>query len=229
VKGYIVGVLNSNNNYAFETTAPFTVASCILIASTPDETDQTKCVPVQLVYNTAARTALNLVDNPGNLGKEVSVCGDLLAYFTMPGIKNTSAYKLGEGGSDTPDDQPGNTPTGGTKDQPYTVDEANAIGATGAQAWVEGYIVGFSTNGAFSAKFTSEGAVAANILLATNADETDPAKVLPVQLTSGTDIRAALNLAENPANLGKKVKILGKLESYFTRTGLKSTTEYVLE
>ena len=231
VKGYIVGVLNSNNNYAFET-VPTTVASSILIADSPDETDKNKCVPVQLPVGDI-RTALNLVNNPGNLGKQVAVKGSLEKYFLMPGVKNTSEYKLDDTtGGDSGNDNPGgnDTPTGGTKESPYTVEEANAIGATGAEAWVEGYIVGYSTNGTFSAKFTAEGAVAANVLIASSATETDPAKVFPIQLSSNTDIRAALNLKDHPENLGKKVKILGKLESYFSnRTGLKSTTEYEFE
>jgi hypothetical protein len=41
------------------------------------------------------RDALNLVDNPENLKRKVCVRGDLVsAYFAMPGIKNTNAFKL---------------------------------------------------------------------------------------------------------------------------------------
>ncbi len=36
-----------------------------------------------------ARTALNIVDNPENVGKTVIVCGTLENYFSAPGVKNT--------------------------------------------------------------------------------------------------------------------------------------------
>ena len=66
-------------------------------------TDKAQTVCVQLVAQTAARTALNLVDNPGNLGKQVEILGDVMKYNTLPGIKNTTSYKLdGQEGGDTP-------------------------------------------------------------------------------------------------------------------------------
>lgn len=37
------------------------------------------------------RTALNILDNPGNAGKEVTICGTLETYFGAPGVKNTTA------------------------------------------------------------------------------------------------------------------------------------------
>ena len=46
--------------------------------------------------NLAVRTALNLLANPENLGKKVTIKGDLLAYFNLhPGLKNTTAYEMG--------------------------------------------------------------------------------------------------------------------------------------
>ena len=51
------------------------------------------CIPVQLPTG-AIRTALNLVDNAGNLGKSVKVLGTLESYFSQPGIKNTTGYWL---------------------------------------------------------------------------------------------------------------------------------------
>ncbi|MDE6366584.1 MAG: hypothetical protein K2L33_03270, partial [Muribaculaceae bacterium] len=67
-----------------------------------------------------------------------------------------------------------------------------------------------------------------NILLAVDPTETDPAKMVPVQLVAGTDIRQQLNLIDNPDNLGKKVKIEGKLEKYFARPGIKSPSAFQL-
>lgn len=90
--GYIVGTVEGMSITTDATfTGPFATPSNILIALSPTETDYTKCVPVQLPSG-AVRTALNLVDNPGNLGKEVSVYGTLEAYFSVPGIKTVSNY-----------------------------------------------------------------------------------------------------------------------------------------
>lgn len=94
VEGFIVGVINYDNNSSLETSVPTTVGSCIAIAETPDETDQTKCVAVQLVSGSAVRTAVNLVDNPENLGKQIKLKGKLEKYFGMAGIKATSEAVL---------------------------------------------------------------------------------------------------------------------------------------
>jgi hypothetical protein len=71
---------------------------------------------VQLPYGDV-RTALNLQDNPDNFGKEVYLKGDILKYSGVPGLKNTSDYKLGEGGGSTTPDTPD------TPDTPSTSDE----------------------------------------------------------------------------------------------------------
>ena len=52
-----------------------------MLASSKDETDVKKMLPVQLP-KTAVRTDWNLKDNPENLGKLVDVTGDLTAYFS---------------------------------------------------------------------------------------------------------------------------------------------------
>lgn len=103
VKGYIVGCMNSNADYTMEVTAPFTVASNVYIADDPKEEISSRMLPVQLVSGSEIRTAVNLVDNPGNLGKELTIEGNLTTYFSQPGLKEPSAYKLnGEGSGNTP-------------------------------------------------------------------------------------------------------------------------------
>ena len=99
VKGYIIGCMNSNNNYTLEVTAPFTVASNVYIADKKDEDITSRMLPVQLVAGSEIRAAVNLVDNPDNLGKTLSIQGSLENYFQQPGLKNPTAYKLdGQGG-----------------------------------------------------------------------------------------------------------------------------------
>ena len=88
VKGIIAGALNSSGK-AFDET----VASNIALAAADGETDATKTVPVQLPTGDM-RAGLNVVDNPSNKGKEVSVCGYLLKYMSRTGIKTVAAYIL---------------------------------------------------------------------------------------------------------------------------------------
>lgn len=101
VKGYIVGSSAGKTAAEFTPTATGASQSNIFIANTPDETDYTKCVPVQLPANTDARTSLNLATNPSNLGKAVSVLGSLEKYFGQPGVKSVSEFSL-EGGITPP-------------------------------------------------------------------------------------------------------------------------------
>lgn len=91
VKGFIVGVAISGTNYDLE--APFTGATNIGIADSPDETDVSKILPVQLPSG-AVRTGLNLVDNPGNFRAEVTITGSLAAYFSVPGLRSPTAFQI---------------------------------------------------------------------------------------------------------------------------------------
>lgn len=50
--------------------------------------DKGNMIPVQLPAG-EARTTLNIVDNPTNVGKTVVVKGTLESYFSVPGVKNT--------------------------------------------------------------------------------------------------------------------------------------------
>lgn len=92
VTGYIVGYINTTtfiNAYS----ATGAVTTNLLIADSPTETADGNCVPVQLPIG-SIRDALNLSAKPGNLGKKVSVKGDLLSYFSVPGVKTLTAYTL---------------------------------------------------------------------------------------------------------------------------------------
>jgi predicted extracellular nuclease len=102
---------------------------------------------------------------------------------------------------------------------------AEAIANNTGTATVEGYIVGTTSNGP-TYKHEGPFTVASNLAIADSANETDPSKIMPVQLPSGSAVRADLNLIDHPDNLGKKVQITGTLEAYFTAPGLKSPTAY---
>lgn len=99
VTGYIVGIIDTKvSNTASPTsatfTAPFAVATNILIAQSPDCADYEDCLCVQL--KGAVRTALNLTDNPANLGKRVTIRGYFEKYCSMAGMKDCDMYNWGD-------------------------------------------------------------------------------------------------------------------------------------
>lgn len=103
VEGYIVGVMETSvDPYEATFDGPFVTNSNMIIAASPTETNLSNCLIVQLPFG-EVRSALNLVDNESNLGKEVMVRGDLMAYFSSPGVKNTDGYWI-DGDGLNPDD-----------------------------------------------------------------------------------------------------------------------------
>ena len=94
VKGYIVGTIDGMSvaeGALFSGTA--TTATNLLLADNTNETDYTKCLPIQLPTGDV-RTALNLVDNPGNYKKYVVLTGSLEKYFGVAGLKSVKAYSI---------------------------------------------------------------------------------------------------------------------------------------
>ncbi len=103
VKGYIVGFMPTGGSSTILSGTVFgtdgAAETNLVMGPTPDCKEYSKCVGVQLP--SAMRAALSLAKQPGNLGKELTVKGDIMKYCGGPGVKNLSEYKLGEGG-DTP-------------------------------------------------------------------------------------------------------------------------------
>lgn len=110
MQGYIVGWVEGqslSSGAHFE--VPASSASNILLAETATETNVENCVPVQLVYGTDAREALNLQSHPENLGKLAKVEGEFTKYYGVAGQKGSTNYELdGQG----PEPTPTPTPTG---------------------------------------------------------------------------------------------------------------------
>ena len=87
----------------------------------------------------------------------------------------------------------------------------------------DNYLNANTVIGASGAVFGTNGTQKTNIMIAASASETDPEKCMPVQLPN-TDIRAKLNLADNPDNYKKEVLLYGNIEKYFGVVGIKSVT-----
>ncbi|MDE6277501.1 MAG: choice-of-anchor J domain-containing protein [Muribaculaceae bacterium] len=105
VKGYIVGYIPDKTLSEAIFDAPATAMTNILVALKPDVKDYSQCVPVQLPVG-SVRSELNLQDNPGLLGKAVSLKGSVEKYFGVMGLKSVSEYVL-EGGSPVVPPTPG--------------------------------------------------------------------------------------------------------------------------
>ena len=104
VKGFIVGYIDGaslENGSVFGAVAPEggeVSSTNLLIADNAEETDYTKCIPVQLPSGDL-REALNLQAHPENLGKSVTLVGSLEAYFRVCGLKSVTDYVWNEGAS----------------------------------------------------------------------------------------------------------------------------------
>ena len=113
----------------------------------------------------------------------------------------------------------------------YTVSEAlAAFTGVAKPAVVKGYVVGTVDGQVYDegCRFSGSAESKTNILIADNADETDHANCMPVQLPSGA-VRNALNLVDNPGNYKKLVTLTGSLEKYFGVPGLKTVTKYAID
>ena len=93
VTGYIVGAVNSAPETGSQFGAEATIATNILISDNPDANDYTECLIVQLPSGDI-RSALNLVDNPGNYKKQVKITGSVEKYFKVAGLKSVTAYEF---------------------------------------------------------------------------------------------------------------------------------------
>ncbi len=141
-------------------------------------------------------------------------------------------YKYVAGDEEYKDDDPGDDPNpgegDGTKEAPLTVAQLKAHEMNSAKVWVKGYIVGSANGSLAKTDFGASEAVASNIILADDASCTDIDACIPIQLPTGA-VRSALNLQDNPGNLGKAVTLYGTAEKYFSTAGIKNVSDYVLE
>lgn len=147
VKGYIVGTVNGQvytEGCVFSGTAES--KTNLLLADNPDETDHNNCIPVQLPIG-KVRDALNLVDNPGNYKKFVTLTGSLEKYFGVAGLKSVSAYSID---GETPEEpETPDTPANTYVNEAFT----NGFGAfttqetVGDYAWVSDATYGAKASG----------------------------------------------------------------------------------
>ena len=114
VHGYIVGAVKSGlssvtGNSDINWSAPFDLATNVVIADDAACREISQCIIVNLPAGKPLRIQVNLMDNPGNLGKHLAVNGKLRRYFGQAGLRDsggTEADFVLEGGV-TPPPGPG--------------------------------------------------------------------------------------------------------------------------
>ncbi len=114
----------------------------------------------------------------------------------------------------------------GTPLSPYEVPDVQALNNPAWKAWVHGYIInGFEPN----IKIRALSAESINaIAIAASATETDPSKMVFVELPQGK-VRNALNIVDNPTLKGHQVWVYGVLSNYGGQPGVSKTSKYYLD
>ena len=110
VHGFIVGAVKSGlstvtSNNDINWSAPFDLATNVVIADDAACREIANCIIVNLPAGKPLRTQVNLMDNPGNLGKHLAVNGKLRKYFGQAGLRDsggTEADFVLEGGVTPP-------------------------------------------------------------------------------------------------------------------------------
>lgn len=109
VTGYVVGFVNGSDMNATYFGIPSSVEADklndnagknIVIAADINESDISKCIPVQLPTGDV-RNALNLIEHPENYGATVVLGGSREKYYKVAGLKSVKYYKITLNG-DTP-------------------------------------------------------------------------------------------------------------------------------
>ena len=94
VHGYIVGAVKSGlssvgSNDDINWSAPFDLATNVVIADDATCHEISQCIIVNLPAGKPLRTQVNLMDNPDNLGKHLAVNGKLRKYFNQAGLRDS--------------------------------------------------------------------------------------------------------------------------------------------
>ena len=136
VKGYIVGSIDDKSISDANFSSAAVLKTNLLLADNADETDITKCLAVQLPSN-AVRDALNLVDNPGNYKKYVTLTGSLEKYFGVAGLKSVTKYTIDGEASEEPEtpETPEEPETPDTPDTPSVPTEGNILENGSFEEW----------------------------------------------------------------------------------------------
>lgn len=239
--GYIVGTVkpevttvSSVEDLQFD--APFIINNTLVIGQTADARSLDNCVIVRLPQESALRQYGNLRENPANLGKQIWLQGVSSTEMGTNAItqNNGTVDEFRIEGVETGGGavEAGN----GTEESPYNASQVVAMGtsANAADKWMAGYIVGWVDNTKNSGQYADEtntffsvpATTATNVLVADTPTESDWKKCVVVNLPNTDNIRADVNLQDNPTNLGRKIVFHGTIRKYFSMPGFRDLLGY---
>ena len=174
------------------------------------------------------------------VGQTVTLAVKYLSNDVKAGTIEIQSITIEEGSGVTPTPPtPGPGTGSGTVDDPYNVASGISLQGQNIIGWVQGYIVGVVKNGTstvtsnadvnWSAPFDSY----TNVVIADDANCTEIANCVIVNLPSGKPLREQVNLFDNPDNWGKLLAVNGTLRTYFGQAGLRDSggteNDFVLE
>ena len=95
VHGFIVGAVKSgltsvSSNADINWSAPFDLATNVVIADDVTCHEISQCIIVNLPAGKPLRVEVNLMDHPDNLGKHLAVLGKLRRYFAQAGLRDSN-------------------------------------------------------------------------------------------------------------------------------------------
>mgnify|MGYP003302402851 CR=1 FL=1 len=236
IEGYIVGCVKGSMKSGCNYTSEATTTANILLADTfptGNEEDYLYCLPVELP-NGDIRMELNLYDNPENYHCKVRIAGDLTLYYSVVGLKEIADCTWDTDDEDEDDDENENENDDENEDdnddEDYDDDDPNLTTSDtlsiaegiktqyqGKQYYIRGYIVGFFNGKSFRFNPSEEEIsirAKSNVVLADSIGETDPKRVIIVELTENKALRRDVNLFDNPQNLNKRLTVKGMLMDY---------------
>lgn len=116
----------------------------------------------------------------------------------------------------------------GSEEKPFTIADVQNPDNEGMAGWVEGFIVGSVKAGVQNVASASDiifGPAAEmdnNLVVAAKADETDPANCIVVNLPQNSVFRNFGNLATNPSNYKKAIRVDGTIGMLYGMHGIVS-------
>ena len=234
IEGYIVGCVKGSMKSGCNYTSEATTTANILLADTfptGNEQDYLYCLPVELP-NGDIRMELNLYDNPENYHCKVRIAGDLTLYYSVVGLKeiadctwDTDDENENENEDDNEDDNDDDDDDDDDNDDDPNLTTSDTLSIAegiktqyqGKQYYIRGYIVGFFNGKSFRFNPSEEeisSRAKSNVVLADSIGETDPKRVIIVELTENKALRRDVNLFDNPQNLNKRLTVKGILIDY---------------
>lgn len=232
VSGYIIGSVRSGveNVASFDeiiTNVEATEANYnVVIGQTNDTRDLSKIMVINLPADSKIRQYVNLLDNPGAMGKQLLVNGELTEYLGVNGVTGVgsgfAAFSLEGSGLD-------NLGTG-TETDPFKPGYFKVVEEEMEDIWIEGYIVGFVegrsflTGSHFDNDTQDKDFVGNNFILGEERTTASTDKAVPVNL-SKSDFRSEYDLTAHPEIYGKRVLIKGNASITLGTLGITNVAE----